>query len=664
MNIIEKLLLSVFLIFYTSCIKASTESNPFTTIFPSEYQKNINRIISKTDSIIIPDNWGSILGLSIDCDILQCSKSSFIRVILEDSAGKSYLVMEVNRLRNNNDTIVLSNYCEETAFLNNVYPVKLNFYIKDASVNIKNINYVKNTNGRSVNMAKCDVDSLKRKQVSQIVDQINEYNRKHDKLWAAGITEVALMDFDTKKRVLGLIDNGYDTGGIEYYIGGVYEVGEKKDIASMSTRELSSPYVDSFDWRNRHGRNWITSVKNQGQSGYCVAFAINGMLEARANLFYNRNLNMDLSEQDIVFSYSKYTNQDIGYIYNKGMNTMRALGYVVKDGVLDEATVPFIDSKNIQLPEERPESDSCLFITSQKHLSKPGNYIDEVKRILINNGPVASGFVTNPYYDSVENQQVMGHAMTLVGYHTLQAGDTIHQVKVYSDGGLFSPIVISKGDSRIGQTYWIFKDNYGTEYEDKINGYLYVLFNNYDCMYSVDYTESPIICNLYSEDDIMCTDNDGDGFYFWGIGPKPKSLPDWVPDTPDGDDSDYSKGPMDEYGFLHDLDPNINDTIYIEKDTTYLSQCFLYNHIFVKNGATLTFSNVISFYKNVTLTIDKGGTLIVDGGTLNDAIINVNEGGTVNVINNGCINLCKSKSFVVPLGSTMLFEEGRIISQK
>ena len=34
------------------------------------------------------------------------------------------------------------------------------------------------------------------------------------------------------------------------------------------------------DWRNRFGRNWITTVRNQGGTVNCWAFATTGLYEA------------------------------------------------------------------------------------------------------------------------------------------------------------------------------------------------------------------------------------------------------------------------------------------------------------------------------------------------------------------------------------------------
>ncbi len=48
-------------------------------------------------------------------------------------------------------------------------------------------------------------------------------------------------------------------------------------------------------------------------------------------------------------------------------------------------------------------------------------------------------------------------------------------------------------------------------------------------------------------------DADGDGYYWWGLGPKPANCPG--PDQADGDDSDPTKGPLDQYGYCIPLGP-------------------------------------------------------------------------------------------------------------
>lgn len=78
---------------------------------------------------------------------------------------------------------------------------------------------------------------------------------------------------------------------------------EQSSTITKNERFLKSAvvdFIDSFDWRNRHGINWDTSVKHQGSGGGCRAFATVSETELYVNLYYNQKLDLDLSEQDVT----------------------------------------------------------------------------------------------------------------------------------------------------------------------------------------------------------------------------------------------------------------------------------------------------------------------------------------------------------------------------
>jgi hypothetical protein len=245
----------------------------------------------------------------------------------------------------------------------------------------------------------------------------------------------------------------------------------------------------------------------------------------------------------------------------------------------------------------------------------------------------------------------LNHAMVLVGYNTIKEGDTINHITTVFHGD----DIIKKGDPRIGKTYWIFKNSYGEN--SRRNGYMYVLFNNYSNMVTPYYIKTPLTSKLYSDEDIVCADNDGDGYYYWGIGKRPSNLPSWVPKERDGDDSNALYGPSN-YGHLTDLNPDNRDTIYITEPTNWDSDNFIWQHVVVKDSGILNVSSKIKFYKGVNILVQSNGELNVDGGKLENVDIKVLSGGKLYVKNKGKIK--KYKQFYTAPAATARIINGVI----
>lgn len=166
---------------------------------------------------------------------------------------------------------------------------------------------------------------------------------------------------------------------------------------------------------------------------------------------------------------------------------------------------------------------------------------------------------------------------------------------------------------------------------------------------------------MLSDDDIVWEDADGDGFYNWGVGPKPLNCPSWVPDEEDGDDSDYTKGPIDEFGFLQDVIPDQMDTIFIEHDTEFATMDFTTNrHILVRNNANLIISNHLTCYSGVSITIAPGSKLTLSGGILDNVILKLNPGGELTLSNNGTIIHSSTQAFKIPKGAILHQNYGAI----
>lgn len=114
------------------------------------------------------------------------------------------------------------------------------------------------------------------------------------------------------------------------------------------------------------------------------------------------------------------------------------------------------------------------------------------------------------------------------------------------------------------------------------------------------------------------------------------------------------------FGNLKDINSFLNDTIYINNDSVLNNIDYIYSHIIICTNSKLTILNEINLYKNVTITIKNGGTLLIDGGCINNATIIAENGSNVEFLNDGSINIAKNKNLDIPLGATLYLQHGTI----
>ena len=154
-------------------------------------QQTMNISLSASDTIPL-SNLGTIYALSIDAVITKPREASFVRIVLEDVEGHNYLVAESDRFRNDTTTVNLSEYCEETAQLNGITPLRLKCYLTHASLQLTGIHISNEMSTRGV-ATEQELRAMKEAQVQDIVDRINEYNVRHHKLWRADITTASML---------------------------------------------------------------------------------------------------------------------------------------------------------------------------------------------------------------------------------------------------------------------------------------------------------------------------------------------------------------------------------------------------------------------------------------------------------------------------------------
>ncbi len=474
------------------------------------------------------------------------SDTSLVRIILVDDNYNEYLIYETYPILAGSIQFSVDQAGEETSLLNDITPYRVTFELINASIYLNEIII---SDGDKYK-AESRNDRLHQQTLNKI-DRINQNIQNTGQLWVAGETSISKLSYQEKKRFFG--GNVPNFQGFEYYAGGVFVLpGAKDDLDSKDSQSENlslqeSQYASEFSWKNRHGEDWVTPVKNQGGCNGCWAFGTTAAAELLVNLYYNRHLDYDLSEQNIISC-------TVGSC-NDGGEPGSALDYTRDIGIVMEDCFPYTASDQdcsemCSNPLERIKID---------HWTADNLYsysVDDQKRKIING---ATSVRIKPWK----------HFMQAVGYKVLEEGDNLFLADAkdeVSDIDSTFWITLERNNPLIGQTAWQCKNSWGEDWGD--NGYVY-LTGNWKAMnmYSL---HGPVRCLKLNEADILCTDNDGDGYYCWGMGPKPyrRYCPD-CPDEPDGDDSDPCIGPMDEFGIFTYATPtpDAKDTIILYGQT-------------------------------------------------------------------------------------------------
>jgi len=237
-------------------------------------------------------------------------------------------------------------------------------------------------------------------------------------------------------------------------------------------RPVSEKLPASWDWRSVDGKDWISPVKNQGNCGSCVAFAIAAALESHWRIREsNEKLKTNISEAGIFFIPERQCNPgDPRY----GWNIPAALDFLIDEGACFENNYPYVDvNHNAELIEG---TELSMKITGYD--SSTGS--QQMKRWLCEEGPLVSMF--NVYddfylfwrggakgiYSNVAGKIRGGHAVTVIGYDDV---NTCWICKnswgpAHDNEGCF---LIGYGECGIDERMYLMEDVYNIHTRDELS---------------------------------------------------------------------------------------------------------------------------------------------------------------------------------------------------
>ena len=581
----------------------------------------LNKTITKDTIIEMPKNIPTVYGIQVYGNVNLISDSSLVRIIFVENENQPVLLNEFYYplFINGVHEIYLSE--ENDYFANGVKYGSFEIYIKDAELNVDSVVFYESKRERLI------FDNLSYdEKINNKILQLNINLEAEGFIWRSDTTLLK------EKFYL----RNYDYYGANSYAFELY----KKGIYSPTIPEpikgnTSSTLVDNWDWRNRHGANnpaslyydgdkdsvevyiddslryvtevgngWLTKINPQmGNSGEfseqchkgCFLFSPTNAVECNYNLYYNDHYDLSLSEQYIMDCSPNNTHN----CYKAG-SVYGVIDTYKKFGVINDSCYPYIN-----------DTSDCNYTCT------PTN------RVYINN---SSYFAFNSTTDDILKNKIIlngslpaiigGHTMCLCGFGKINSAMSLDPKDSYAT------LNIPENSPYMGHTYWIFKNS--RTIFDGHGGYVYALRSyEHDTIYNLTwhgfYVLGRPIDSLNVDLVPRCRDEDGDGYFYWGIGPKPSSCPDTAPDEPDCDDSNPLLGTFDEYYNCKMIcNPDFYSTYPIEitNDTIWSSDLYIFQDIIIKNGGMLRITGNLFFMPQSKIIVENGGLLMIDGGTL------------------------------------------------
>ncbi len=345
------------------------------------------------------------------------------------------------------------------------------------------------------------------------------------------------------------------------------------------TLDAGATLPTGYDWRQVHGGNFVTTVKDQASCGSCWAFSGTAVLESAVAVYRNQpGLGLDLSEQDALScNLTKIDNQTLtngcsgGFPYNYFDHTLNP-------GAVTESCQPYRScdptTSTCSCPANRCATGTVADNTYRSHYQpiaiawqNADQYIvdaygtaNNIKRAIIEHGPVTAfiivysdlNYYTGGVYAKTAAATYVGvHAITVVGWGHDNGTNLDYWIiknswgNAWGEGGYFRYLMKGSVPGSTVDAYSAYLQTNGryasTDQGIEGMGGLYVAAEIPAMVYSENLTIPA------AQSGSTCSDRDQDTYCFWGLGTAkpangcPASCASHT--VPDCDDGKNTTGP-------------------------------------------------------------------------------------------------------------------------
>jgi len=237
-------------------------------------------------------------------------------------------------------------------------------------------------------------------EIKSIQDAIKKNNAK----WIASQNRITKLPEEQIKKLFGLKNLSYHKN--------------QPNIIFYSAEEVSAFIPSSFDWRNKDGKNYVTSIKNQGSCGACWAFSTAAALESYILIADNTSdIDLNLSEQ-VLLSCSNSGDCVGGYL-------QLASDFLISRGIPLDSCFPYVGYQEACSSSCGNWYESAYKIDNWIYVSNGPAAPEILKEALFKYGPlivamdIYGDFLAyeSGIYQHVWGNFLGGHGVLIVGFN-------------------------------------------------------------------------------------------------------------------------------------------------------------------------------------------------------------------------------------------------------